>query len=623
MTARDTTARAPAEPRNLAELFLGAVERFGTKRAALSYKADGEWHDVTHQELSRRVRHAALGLRQLGVEAGERVGILSANRPEWAVADYACVLARCVDVPVYPTLPASHIAYILRDSGAVALFVSDAEQFAKVAEIRSQVPQLRHVIPFDDIPGAQDAFPFQRLLQLGAAAESNYPTLVAEGTAADPDDVVTLLYTSGTTGDPKGVMLTHRNFCSNVVSALDMFSIGPEDSCLSLLPLSHSFERMGGHYTMLHAGCTINYAQSMETVAADLIAVRPTVTLAVPRLFEKIYARVLDSAVSGGAIKRRIFLWARRVGERWADTVLARRPVGAGLRFSTRLADRLVFRKLRARTGGRIKFFVSGGAPLEPEIARFFYAARLPILEGYGLTETSPVVSINTLEAPRIGTVGRPIPNVEVRLAEDGEILVRGPNVMKGYYNQPAATAEAIDADGWFHTGDVGELDEMGYLKITDRKKDLIKTAGGKYVAPQPIENRVKTSKFVSNALVLGDRRKFPIVLVVPNADAVQGWMREHDLPWRDLPSALEQPQVKAMVEREVSLKLKDLAGYEVPKRIVLLDQDFTIASGELTPKLSVKRRVVEDRYKERIDRLYAAADSERHESDEGVPTEA
>jgi long-chain acyl-CoA synthetase len=303
--------------------------------------------------------------------------------------------------------------------------------------------------------------------------------------------------------------------------------------------------------------------------------------------------------------------------------VLARQPVGAGLRLSTRLADRLVFRKLRARTGGRIKFFVSGGAPLEPEIARFFYAARLPILEGYGLTETSPVVSINTLEAPRIGTVGRPIPDVEVRVADDGEILVRGPNVMKGYYNQPDATAEAIDAGGWFHTGDVGELDEQGYLKITDRKKDLIKTAGGKYVAPQPIENRVKTSKFVSNALVIGDRRKFPIVLVVPNADAVQAWMREHNLPWRDLPSALEQAEVKAMVEREVRLKLKDLASYEAPKRIVLLDQDFSIASGELTPKLSVKRRVVEDRYKERIDRLYAAAENEREESGEEVPTEA
>ncbi|MBI4500011.1 MAG: long-chain fatty acid--CoA ligase [Gemmatimonadetes bacterium] len=597
------------QPHNLVELFFDAVERFSTKRAALRYKANGVWRDITHQELSRRVHHAALGLLQLGVQPGERVGILSPNRPEWAMADYASLLAGCVDVPIYPTLPPKHISYILRDAGVIALFVSDPEQYAKVAQIRSEVPALRYVIPFDDVPGAEDVFPFQRLLQIGAAAEPRYPTLIADARNADPEAVVTLIYTSGTTGDPKGVMLTHRNFCTNVCSALEMFSVGPDDSCLSLLPLSHSFERMGGHYTMFHAGTTINYAESMDTISADLLAVKPTVTLAVPRLFEKIYARVLDAAVSGGAVKRRLFFWSRRTGERWADLVLARQPVPAGLRFATRVADRLVFRKLRARTGGRIKFFVSGGAPLAPEIAKFFFAARLPILEGYGLTETTPVVSINTLEAPRIGTVGRPIPGVEVHIAEDGEILVRGPNVMAGYYNKPEATAEMVDADGWLHTGDVGEFDADGYLRITDRKKDLIKTAGGKYVAPQPIENLVKTSKYVLNALVLGERRKFPIIVVVPNPDAVQAFARERGLVYRDLASALKQPDVVAKLEREVMLKLRDLASYEMPKKILFLEKDFSIEAGELTPKLSVKRRVVEEHYRDRIDQLYEQAE--------------
>jgi long-chain acyl-CoA synthetase len=479
------------------------------------------------------------------------------------------------------------------------------------------------VIPFDDVPEVQDVFPFQRLLQIGAAAEPRYPNFLAEGKGADPDSVVTLIYTSGTTGDPKGVMLTHGNFCSNVLSALQMFTIGPEDSCLSLLPLSHSFERMAGHYTMLHAGATINYAESIETVSRDLLEVRPTVTLAVPRLFEKIYARVLDAAVSGGGVKRRIFFWARRTGERWADTVLAHKPVGAGLAFAARTADRLVFRKLRARTGGRIKFFVSGGAPLAPEIAKFFYAARLPILEGYGLTETTPVVSVNTLEEPRIGTVGRPIPGVEVRLAADGEILVRGPNVMAGSYNRPEATAELVDPEGWLHTGDVGEIGADGFLKITDRKKDLIKTAGGKYVAPQPIENLVKSSKFVSNALVLGDRRKFPIILVVPNPEAVRGWMREQGIPFEDLGAALKNADVASKVDREVMLQLRDLASYEMPKRVLLLDKDFSIESGELTPKLSIKRRVVEERYKDQIDQLYAGAAEEHGEPAEEAKSEA
>ena len=596
------------------------MERFSTKRAALRHKVDGVWRNVTHQELSRWVQHAALGLRELGLAPGERVAILSANRPEWATADLASLLARCVDVPLYPTLPPKHLRHILRHSGASAVFVSDPQEYAKIAEIRSELPDLRYVIPFDTVPLAEEVFPFSRLLQLGASVEPRYPSFVGEGIEADPDAVVTLIYTSGTTGDPKGVMLTHRNFCSNVLAALAVLPLGPSDSCLSFLPLSHSFERMAGHYAMLQAGATINYAQSMDAVAGDLLQVRPTVVLAVPRLYEKIYARVLDTAVSGGAVKRRIFFWARRIGERWVETLLAGKPVGAGLAVGHSLADRLVFKKLRARTGGRLRYFVSGGAPLAPEIARFFFAARLPILEGYGLTETSPVVTVNSVEAPRIGTVGRTIPGVEIRIADDGEILVRGPNVMAGYFNQPEATAEAIDRERWFHTGDIGALDDDGYLRITDRKKDLIKTAGGKYVAPQPIENLVRTSKFVLNAVVLGDRRKFPIILVVPDPGALEGFARERNLSFTTLTAALEQPDLVAKLEREVMLKLRDLASYEMPKKILFIERDFSIESGELTPTLKVKRRMVEEHYREQIDRVYAESEGNRetrHETGE------
>jgi long-chain acyl-CoA synthetase len=593
-------------PRTLNDLFFDAVDRFSSKRAAFQYKAGGTWHDVTHQELLQRVRQTALGLLELGVRPGDRVGILSVNRPEWAMADYACLSARCVDVPVYPTLPARQAAYILRDSGAVALFVADPAQYRKVEETRAEMPALRHVILFEGSVQGPGVRTLQEVQAMGAAAESRHRDYQEEALRARPEDLATLIYTSGTTGDPKGVMLTHGNFVSNVLSALQVLHIGPDDSALSLLPLSHSFERMAGHYTMFHAGCTVAFAESLETVAANMLEVRPTVMLAVPRLYEKIYARVLENALSGSGLKRRIFFWAKRNAETWADLVLAGRPVPGGLAFKKRLADKLVFSKLRARTGGRIRFFVSGGAPLSADIAKFFYAAGMPVLEGYGLSETSPVIAVNSYEAPRMGAVGKPIPGVEVRIADDGEILCRGPNIMMGYFNKPEATREAIDSEGWFHTGDIGVLDADGYLRITDRKKDIIVTAGGKNIAPQPIENAVKTNKFVLNAVMIGDRRKFPLMLVVPNPDALTAWARERGLPADDYGRLLAHPDAAAKVEREIMGNLRDLASYETPKKFVLLQDDFTIENGELTPTLKVKRRVVEQKYAKEIEAAYA-----------------
>jgi long-chain acyl-CoA synthetase len=597
-----------ATPRTLNELFFNAMDRYAARPVAMRAKRGGVWVDYSYREYLETVRALSAGLRELGVRAGDRVAILSENRPEWAFTDYACLTIGCADVPIYPTLPPGQIAYILRDSGAVAIVVSSKAQLDKVLEIRDQVSAtLRHVIAMDEDATGPGVLSFRDLVARGRAAQDKYPRWREDALTARPDDLATLIYTSGTTGDPKGVMLTHGNLASNVVAALSVLSLREgEDECLSFLPLSHVFERLGGHYVMLHGGAIVNFAQSVDTVSSDMLEIRPTVMLSVPRLYEKIYARVLENAVAGGKVKKAIFDWAKRTAETWADYVLAKKPVPAGLAFKKRLADKLVFSKLKARTGGRLRFFVSGGAPLSAEIAKFFYAAGLPIYEGYGLTETSPVISLNTVEHIKIGTVGRPIPGVEVKIAPDGEILTRGPHVMKGYYNKPEATREAIDSEGWFHTGDIGMIDADGFLRITDRKKDIIVTAGGKNIAPQPIENRVKTCKFVLNAVMLGDKRKFPIMLVVPNLEALKEWAAVTGLRYQDEESLLRMPEVGDKIEREVRLCLRDLAQFEMPKKVVLIERDFSIETGELTPTLKVKRRVVEKNYRDRIEAVYA-----------------
>ena len=406
------------------------------------------------------------------------------------------------------------------------------------------------------------------------------------------------------TGEPKGVMLTHDNLYSNVMAAAIQIPFEGRDICLSFLPLSHIFERMAGHYLMFHVGCSIAYAESIDTVPIDMQTVRPTIVLSVPRLYEKMYARVLENALSGSALKKRIFFWARAVAEQWADVTLAGGTPKGLLALKYAIAQKLVFSKLQARTGGRLRYFVSGGAPLAPEINKFFFAAGLVILEGYGLTETSPLITVNTPANFRIGTVGKPGPGIDVTIAADGEILARGPNIMKGYYNRPDATSEAIDADGWFHTGDIGELRD-GFVAITDRKKDIIVTAGGKNIAPQPIENAIKTNKYVTEAVMIGDKRKFPIVLVVPNFDNLEKWATYKNITYADRSDLVGQPLVRAKMEREVLGTLHDLASFETPKKVALLPHEFSIERGELTPTLKVKRRAVDRRYREMIDQMY------------------
>jgi long-chain acyl-CoA synthetase len=592
---------------NIAGLFLDAVDTF-QKPDALKYKRGGAWLSISHGKIYQDVKRAALGLEALGLQPGDRVAILSENRPEWLISDFACVMSRTVSVPLHPVLPAEQIEYMLRDSEARAAFVSGAEQRAKVEAVRRQTPALEHVISYEGARGVRSGLLTLHDLQglgdrrLGSVADADYR---ARALDCAPDDLFTVLYTSGTTGRPKGVMLTHANLRSNVWGALQVLELGPADVSLSVLPLSHVFERMAGHLTMFSAGVTVCYAGSFESVGQDMLEVRPTVMTLVPRGYEKIYARVEEAARAGGARKLALLKWSIGIGKKRLARRTAGKPVGPWLAARYALADRLVFAKLRARTGGRVRLFVSGGAPLNPDLARFFFAAGLTILEGYGLTETSPVIAVPRLGKVKIGTVGPPLPGVEVAIAEDGEILTRGPHVMRGYFRDPEATAAAIEPDGWFHTGDIGELDEDGYLTITDRKKDLIITAGGKNIAPQLIENRVAANPYVNQVVMIGDRRRFPVLLISPRFEALESWARSEGIEYETREALVRDPRVVEFLEREILDPLDDLARYERPKRLAVLSRELSIDSGEVTPTLKVRRRIVESKYRELIDALY------------------
>jgi long-chain acyl-CoA synthetase len=598
-------------PGTLVDLFLRTVERFGSAPAFRRFTGEGDaTADTSYTEALEIVRAVSGGLRALGVRPGDRVAILSENRPEWALADYGCLLSRVADVPVYNTLIPSQVAYILENSGAKLVFAADGEQTAKALEASEHAGLEITVVSFDP-PGIDDqrVVPWSAFLARGREFLGDEPMMafVARARQVQPDDLATLIYTSGTTGDPKGVMLTHDNLHSNVTASSRVLEVKAGDVTLSFLPLSHVFQRMVD-YLLFQAGCCIAYARDIANVADDLKVIRPTVVVSVPRLYEKVYNRVQEAE----GVRARLVGWATRVGLAYIKRKLNGESVGPGLAAQYALADRLVYRKVRDGVGGRLRWFISGGAPLEPEIAYFFHAVGLPILEGYGLTETSPVTNVNRAEAPRIGTVGPPVPGTEIRIADDGEILVRGPQVMKGYYNDPQATAEVIETDGWFHTGDIGELTDEGCLRITDRKKDIIVTAGGKNIAPQPIENRLKTNPFVEQVVMVGDKRKFPAVLVVPAFDQLEAWARANGVAPGDREALIEDPQVQEHMRREISEHLGDLSRFERPKKVALLAREFTIEDGTLTPSMKVRRRVVQERCKALIDRFYDDVNHDR-----------
>jgi len=564
------------------------------------------------REWFERLRDLSLGLGAFGVTAGDRVAIVSESRPEWQLTDLALLVAGAVTVPVYPTLSAQQVEYILADSGARIAVLSDNAQLEKIQHVRHHLPHLEAILLFEGEPAPSSSiFTFASVLERGHARMVSEWGVAREFRDAArrvrPEQLATIIYTSGTTGEPKGVMLSHGNLIANLIASQSVLEVGEDDVALSFLPLSHSFERLVS-FLYLANGVTTIFAESLETIRRDISTVRPTIVTAVPRVYEKMQANILAGGAALPQPRRMLFNWGLRAGLARARKELRSRSVGPILSLESALADRLVFSAIREKVGGRLRILVSGSAPLPISVAEFFAAIGLPIVEGYGLTETAPVLTVNPQDAPRLGTVGPAIPGVELRIADDGEILARGPNVMSGYYNKPEATAEAL-RDGWFHTGDIGTLDSDGYLTITDRKKDLLVTSGGKKIAPQPIEGILKQSPLVAEAVVLGDRQKFAAALIVPDFAALERRLR--DLGRSPAGSESERDalvgrdEVVALYDEIVDSLNRELSQFERIKKFRLLPREFSMAAGELTPTLKVRRRVVEQNWRQVIDEIY------------------
>ncbi len=570
----------------------------------------GAYHPISWAQAAEDLRAFSLHLLQQGVEPGDRVLLLSENRPEWGLADLAIQSIGAWTVPIYPSLTGEGIQAICQDCRPVVGIASTPEQTAKLLAAGQASACFRTLVVMEG--AAQDGqpavVPWEAALAQGRAAGPELrERLIRRQGDLRPDQTATLIYTSGTTGEPKGVMLSHRNFLSNVEACLQVIAIRGRDTHLSFLPLSHVFERMAGWYLMLAVGARIAYAESMETIPRDMPAVRPTIMLGVPRFFEKLYLKIQDGIRQAPPAKRRVAEWALRAGRVAAACELAGRPVPWPIRLRRAIADALVFRTLRSHLGGRLRFFVSGSAPLSKEIGEFFYSVGVMILEGYGLTETSPVIAVNRPPVPRFGSVGPPLPGVEVLIAEDGEILTRGPHVMQGYYRKPEATAEVL-VDGWLRTGDIGHLDAEGFLVITDRKKDMIKTAGGKFVAPQKLEGLFVTDPHISQAFVYGDRRPYCVALIVPNMDRLRRYAQQEEIPAASAAELVRDPRVAAFYWGLIQATQQGLPSFEQVKRIALLEQEFSQAAGELTPTLKTKRTVVAQRYAAVLDALYQTA---------------
>jgi len=595
---------------SIAGLFFAQARRLRSK-VLLRSKLDGRWRDVTWDEAAGAVANVAAQLVRLGLAPGDRVALLSENRPEWLLADLACLACGLVNVPIYATSPPADVEELLRRCGAKALFLSGAEQWRKVAAARARLPELRHVIAFDPAAGGDDAIAFAALVAEGdAAPDATLARLAAADevkrrlAALGRGDLATILYTSGTTGAPKGVMLTHGNLLANCRSILDHVALGPDDLTLSFLPLSHSFERTAGHYALLMAGGAIAYASAAERVPVEIREVKPTLVLGVPRFYEKVHDRILGAIERGPKYRRALFDFALRV----ADEVAAHAgALPLKLRFRHELAQRLVFKLLRHRMGGRLRFFVSGGAPLDPELVRFFGRLGLPLLEGYGLTEASPVLTITQPGRVVPGSVGRAIPGVELRIAEDGEIVARGENVFAGYCDDPDATAAVRSPDGWLRTGDVGRIDGDGCLWVTDRKKELIIGSGGKNVSPARVESQLKRHRIVGDVCLVGDRRPYLVALIVPDEAALKTALAERGIAWTSREAMARDTAVRALFDEAVAQGNEALAPPERVRRFLLLDEPFTAENHLLTPTLKVRRREVERRWRPQIEALYAA----------------
>ena len=583
--------------------FLNAIDSRPNSRALMA-RRNGVWESIASAELLRRVAGLSMALVELGVKPGDRVALFAANRPEWHTADFAINGSGGVTVPIYFNESPDRMTFILKHCGARVIVVAGAEQLKRLLSCRAQLPELEHVIVADvgdDVP--TECLRYETLIASASGAEiAAYRMRAAQ---VLPGQLCSIIYTSGTTGEPKGVMLTHNNMSSNVTDSCATFDFEPaSDIALSFLPLAHVYGRMLD-YIYLFNGVSVAYVESVDLVPQALLEIHPTVIAAVPRFFEKIYAKLMEQGSKATGIKRKLFDWAVDVARRAAPWRTGAKGVSPFLKAQWALANSLVYKKIRAGTGGNLRMVFSGGAPLSKELAEFFWSVGIPIYQGYGLTETSPILTSNYPQN-RSGSSGRPIPNVLIRIAADGEVLAKGPCVMQGYYKSPDATREVIDEEGWFHTGDIGYLDADNYFFITDRKKDLIKTAGGKFVAPQPIENALKTSPYILNAMIVGDQRRFVVALIVPNATTVSAKAQEQGLRFASHGEMASHPAVRALIEGEVKRLTAHLAQWETVKRFALLPEDFTFDNGSLTFTLKLKRRVVEQNYREIIDKLYA-----------------
>ncbi|MGC1292867.1 MAG: long-chain fatty acid--CoA ligase [Candidatus Acidiferrales bacterium] len=594
----DYAARYPS----LTKLFLEAIDGHPSPRAQIYRTAEG-WQGYSSAEMLRRVAGLSKVFAGLGVRAGDHVGIFAPNSPEWHVADFAALGLGAVDVPIYYNESPDRLTYIWNDAGVKVALVSGVEQAQKLAACRARLPALEKVIAVNAPAELRGEFlDYAELIAGAGEAEIvEYRRGAAQVTSAQ---LATLIYTSGTTGEPKGVMLSHLNLTSNCIDAVAAIEYLPDDVELSFLPLSHVYERIFDYSALFH-GLSIAYLGKIEDLPKALLEVRPTIAAAVPRVFEKTYASIVEKGRQEHGARRQIFEWALRVAAEAVPWKAYQQPASAALKWKWALANRIVYAKIRAGIGGRLRIFYSGGAPLAKELAEFLWAVGVPVYQGYGLTESSPVISTNTPQENKVGTVGRPIPNCEVRIAEDGEILASGPNVMQGYYNKPEATREAIAPDGWLRTGDIGHLDADGYLVITDRKKELLKTAAGKFVAPAPIEIKLRTSPFIANAMVVGDRRKFVSALIVPNRTAIAAKAHAEGIALAG-EEISNDAWARELIAGEVERLTADFAQFERPKRFALIDKDFTVEGGELTHALKLKRRVALQKYGDVVEQLYA-----------------
>ena len=575
------------------------------------HKKEDTWKGIPGSKIRSIVKDIAFGLQSIEIGKGSNVALLSNNSPLWAMGDYGIICSGAATVSVYPTLISSQVEFIINDSNSQVIMVENQEQLEKINEFWTNCPQLDYVIVLDGSDKSEDSrvINFSDFLSMGSKFEKESgKTFEDLTTISEPGDLLTLIYTSGTTGNPKGVMLTHGNMMSNVAGISRLISFDQTEIFLSFLPLSHSFERMGGHFTAFSVGAQIYYAENIEKVPDNLQEVKPSVVLSVPRLYEKMYVRVREGFKSAPETRQKIFWWAIKVGKQATEYRLKNIPLPFLLGLKHKIADKLVYSKVKERVGGRLRFFVSGGAPLSKEIAEFFAAADITILEGYGLSETSPVLTVNSPGNIRFGSVGKPLFNIDINIADDGEILAKGPSIMTGYFNNEEATREAIDNEGWFYTGDIGHIDEDGYLFITDRKKNILVTSAGKNVAPAPMENVMVNSLYIEQSVVIGDRRNFISALIVPSFEAVGNYLNQQGKIMEGNENMTEDPDVISLIRREVDEAMKGFSNYERVKEFAILPRLFTLEKGELTPTLKVVRKVVLKNFSDSVEKIYSGS---------------